>query len=66
MSTYFLQEYFTGTPNCLTATLNGDPALKSFFFPLYDRIVMLRHVVRTLLDGVVPVVTNDGAVIPNP
>lgn len=60
VSSYFLQEYLTGTPNCFTATLNGDPALKSFFFPLYDRIVMLRHV--RMLDGA-PVI--DG-VIPKP
>ena len=59
MKTYFLQEYLTGTPSCFTATLSGDPALKSFFFPLYVRIVMLRRV-RTFdgeelyTDGTIP------------
>ena len=58
MLTYFLQEYLTGTPSCFTATLKGDPALKSFFFPLYERIVMVR-LVRTFegvvyIDGTIP------------
>ena len=41
-STYFLQEYFGLTPKAATALLKGDPGLKSFFFPLYDKTVICR------------------------
>jgi hypothetical protein len=34
MRTYFLQEYFGFTPNAAQAFLSGEPALKSFFWPL--------------------------------
>ncbi len=41
-STHFLQEYVTFIPICLAATDRGDPALKSFFLPLYDKTVICR------------------------
>ena len=38
--TYFLQEYFGFTPSAAQAFLRGDPALKSFFWPLYVNTVI--------------------------
>jgi hypothetical protein len=40
--THFLQEYVTFIPKFLAATDRGDPALKSFFLPLYDKTVICR------------------------
>mmetsp|Transcript_15568 Transcript_15568/g.29366 ORF Transcript_15568/g.29366 Transcript_15568/m.29366 type:complete len:92 (+) Transcript_15568:677-952(+) len=42
--TYFLQLYLGLTPRLAQASLRGDPGLKSFFFPLYVRTVILRSV----------------------
>jgi hypothetical protein len=40
--THFLQEYVTFIPKFLAATDRGDPALKSFFLPLYAKTVICR------------------------
>lgn len=42
--THFLQEYFGLTPSAEQAFFRGLPALKFFFFPLYDRTVIRRAV----------------------
>ena len=41
-ATYFLHEYLGLIPRAGRAFESGDPALKFFFFPLYDKTVMWR------------------------
>jgi hypothetical protein len=42
-ATHFLHEYFTLIPSPAQALERGLPSLKSFFLPLYDKIVICRE-----------------------
>ena len=52
MHTYFLQLYFTGTPNCATARDKGEPAGKSFALPLYTNLVIDKVVIVVVVERV--------------